>query len=271
MKGKITRIMGGVLALVMVFTLGAAFMPVNTPGGPAAAEAGDLTWSTVGPPSITSNVLVARNADLGPVAISPNFATDSTVWASVVDITTPATPIVYKSTDGGFTWSATTTVLGLAGDVVVDLKASPMYATDSTIFVVVQTPAGGLASGKVYRSVNGGSSFGQLGVVTLAGAEIITGFDVSPNYDGTGILAVSVASQTSNTAAPGQRPAAVGLQRRPVLGERGSGGSGGCGCRQVLTQLRHGLHPTGGSIPGGHRAPAARCGGRCLGFRHRRH
>ena len=195
--------MGVALALVLVCSLGAAFLPANTPGGPETAEAGDLTWSTITFPTGTSSVLVGANEDLGPVAISPNFAEDNTVWASVVDVTTAARPMVYKSTNGGHTWAATTTAtLGTAaGDYVVDLKASPQYATDNTVFVVTQANAGGINTGRVYRSVNGGSSFGQMGIVTLAANEVITSFDVAPNYDGTGTLAVGVADVRTGTQA----------------------------------------------------------------------
>jgi len=202
MKSKLTRIMGVALALTLVCSMGVAFLPANTPGGPETAEAGDLSWSTITIPTGTGNVLVGANLDLGPVAISPNFANDNTVWASVVDVTTPATPTVYKSTNGGHTWTNTTSALGAAaGDYVVDLKPSPNYAEDSTVFVVTQTNGGAVNAGRVYRSTNGGSSFGQMGVVTTVAFEVITCFDVAPTYDGTGVLAVGIADIRSGTAA----------------------------------------------------------------------
>jgi len=191
--------MGVALALVLVFGLGAAFIPANTPGGPDTAQAGDLSWGGIGLPSGTGSVLVGQDENLGPVAISPNYANDNTVWAVVNDLVTAARPVVYKSTNGGHTWTATTSALGAAvGDVGIALEVSDNYATDSTVFVVTQTPGGGAGSGIVYRSVNGGSSFGQLGVVTLGAAEVITCFDVSPDYDGTGVLAVGIADIATN-------------------------------------------------------------------------
>jgi len=190
--------MGVALALVLVFGLGAAFVPANTPGGSDTAQAGTLAWTGIGFPTGTGSVLVGQDENLGPVTISPNYANDKTVWAVVNDLYTPALPVVYKSTNGGHTWTATTTALGVAvGDVGIALEVSDNYATDSTVFVVTQTPAGGPGSGIVYRSVNGGSSFGQLGVVTLGAAEVITCFDVSPDYDGTGVLAVGIADIAS--------------------------------------------------------------------------
>jgi len=202
MKSKITRIAGVALSLVMVCSMGVALLPAGTPGGAGTAEAADLSWSSIGIPSATGSVLVTAAKDLGPVAISPNYANDKTVWASVVDVTTPATPTVFKSTNGGFTWTETTSVLGAAaGDYVVDLVASPDYANDNTVFAVTQTNGGGVNTGRVYRSINGGSSFGQLGVVTMAANEVVTSFDVSPDYDGTGILAVGVADVRTATRA----------------------------------------------------------------------
>ena len=202
MKNKIYKIMGVSLALVLVLTVGAAFLPANTPGGPTEAEAGDLSWSTIGIPSTTGSTLVAAGEDVGPVAISPNFATDHTVFAAINISATTGRATVAKSTNGGHTWSRTTTNLGtVAGDPIVALAVSPDYANDSTLFVAVQdiTVAIAASNGKVYRSTNGGATFTQLGVVTLAASEMITSLDVSPNYDGVGTIAVSVAHATDDT------------------------------------------------------------------------
>ena len=170
MKSKLTRIMGVALALVLVCSLGVAFMPSSTPGTPETAEAADLGWSNI------------------------PFPSDNTVWACINDDVTPAAPLVYKSTNGGYTWSACTALTGVtAAYSAIALVPSPQYATDSTIFVAVQDPVGGAATGRVFRSTNGGSSFGQLGVVTLAGGEVITSMDVAPNYDGTGTVVVGCA------------------------------------------------------------------------------
>jgi len=195
MKSKLTKIMGVALALVLAFSMGAAFLPSNTPAAPGEAEAATLAWSGVTIPSLTNSVLVANDLDVGPVAISPNFANDNTVFAAVHDINGPAArPTVFKSTDGGHYWVATTSALGAAaGDYVVDLVVSPNYATDNTVFVATQSLLGGVNLGRVYRSTNGNISYGQLGVVTTIATEVITCMDVSPDYDGTGVLAVGTA------------------------------------------------------------------------------
>jgi len=198
MRSKLTRIMGVALALVLVFGLGAAFIPANTPGGPDTAEAGTLSWSNIGLPSTTGNVLVGNAEDLGPVAISPNFTADNTVWATVNEA--GKAPVVYKSTNGGHTWTATTSTLGDGTYSAIALVPSPNYASDSTIFVAIQAPAiGGSGTGAVFRSTNGGSSFGQLGVVTLGAAEVITSMDVAPDYDGTGTIVVGCANIATAT------------------------------------------------------------------------
>jgi len=194
--------MGVTLALVLVLTVGAAFLPANTPGGPTEAEAGDLTWSTTGIPSTTGSTLVAAGENVGPVAISPDFANDHTVFAAINVSAATGYAVVAKSTNGGHTWSRTTTNLGtVAGDPIVALAVSPNYASDSTLFVAVQDVTGAIlaSNGRVYRSTNGGATFTQLGVVTLAANEMITSMDVSPDYDGVGTIAIGVASITDST------------------------------------------------------------------------
>jgi len=197
MKTKLPKILGAVLTLVLLVSLLAFAVP---------ASAGSLTWSGVSIPLVATNQLFEADGDPGPVALSPNFANDNTMFAGVNDILNAgdavSKPVVYRSLDGGYTWTATSTALGAAaGDVIVDLEVSPNYANDSTIFVATQTPAGGAGTGIVYRSTNGGSTFSQLGVVTLAAGEVITSMSVSPNYDGVGIIAVGIAITATATAA----------------------------------------------------------------------
>ena len=201
MKNRIFKIMGVSLALVLVFSLGVAFLPANTPAGPEAAEAGDLSWSNIGIPTTVGDNLVGAGEDVGPVAISPDFANDHTVFAAVNVSAATGRAVVAKSTNGGHTWSLTTTLLGtVAGDPIVALVVSPSYASDSTVFVATQDVTNPIAAnnGRVYRSTNGGATFTQLGVVTLAAQEMITSMDVSPTYDGVGTLAVGIANIDDN-------------------------------------------------------------------------
>ncbi|MFC1995865.1 hypothetical protein ACFLVM_03230 [Chloroflexota bacterium] len=182
MKTKFAKIFGVALTLVLLVSLFAFAAP---------ASAGTLVWSTVPTPSTTGNVLMPANAQLGPIGQSPD---GNTLFASINDLATAALPQVYRSLDGGFSWIPNTTALGSAvGDQIIALEVSDSYASDSTVFVAVQTPAGGAGTGIVYRSTDGGATWGQLGVVTLGAAEIITCMDVSPDYDGTGVIAVGIA------------------------------------------------------------------------------
>jgi len=122
MKSKIFKMMGVTLALVLTLTVGAAFLPANTVD---EAEAATLAWSGVNIPSTVNNVLVANAEDLGPVATSPNFANDSTVFATINNQS--VAPTVYFSTNAGHTWVPTVSTLGVTGDVGVALVISPDF------------------------------------------------------------------------------------------------------------------------------------------------
>jgi hypothetical protein len=173
---RLLKIWGIVLTVVLLASLFAFAVP---------ASAGTLLWTGVNTPLLATNQLFAANTDVNEIVLSPNFTTDKTVFAAVSDIQTAARPLVYRSLDGGYTWVATSSTLGAAvGDIIVDLEVSPNYVNDRTVFVATQTPAGGANSGRVYRSTDGGATFGQLGVVTLAGTEVITSMSVAPTYDG---------------------------------------------------------------------------------------
>jgi len=189
---RLLKIAGIVLTVVLLASLFAFAVPVS---------AASLAWSGVGIPLVATNQLFAANPDPGPVAFSPNFATDNTIFAAVNDIQTAlARPLVYRSLDGGYTWIPTSTVLGAAAlDIIVDLEVSPNYAADRTVFIATQTPAGGAGTGIVYRSTNGGATFSQLGVVTLGAAEVITSMSVTPNYDGVGVIAIGIADTATAT------------------------------------------------------------------------
>jgi hypothetical protein len=136
------------------------------------------------------------------VAISPNYADDSTVFAGTYhgvykstdggetwtrmncyyyvqsvaispDYANDPTVFavtddgVYKSTDGGETW----TQIGLINTVVYSVAVSPNYADDSTVFA-------GTYPGGVYISTNGGESWTQIGLINT----VVYSVAVSPNY-----------------------------------------------------------------------------------------
>jgi streptogramin lyase/photosystem II stability/assembly factor-like uncharacterized protein len=122
MKPKALRLKTAVLAI-------AVFLFAALP-----AWAGINTWTTNGP-----------NADILALAISPADSTDQTIFAGT------ASGGVYKSTDGGASWTAVNS--GLSNLDVQTLAISPAYSTDQTIF------AGTAYYGGVYKSTDGGASW----------------------------------------------------------------------------------------------------------------
>ena len=89
---------------------------------------------------------------------SPNFASDHTVFAGTWNG-------IYKSTDGGMTWSN----LAFKGQWIQALAISPNFASDHTIF------AG--ASYGVIKSINGGASWW-----TCLDGVNVKALAISPNY-----------------------------------------------------------------------------------------
>ncbi len=93
------------------------------------------TWTPAGGP---------YGGNIRAMAISPNYATDQTIFAGTWGNG------VFKSVNGGASWTAVNT--GVSSIYVVSLAISPNYAADQTIF------AGTWGSG-VVKSVNGGASW----------------------------------------------------------------------------------------------------------------
>ena len=78
------------------------------------------------------------------LAISPNYPSDNTIFAG--------TGGVFKSTNGGSSWSPVNT--GLTSLAVMALAISPNYPSDNTIFAGTW--------GGVFKSINGGSSWSAM-------------------------------------------------------------------------------------------------------------
>lgn len=169
--------------------------------GPAShAGAGTRAWSLVGIPSATGKVIL--DADITAIAVSPNYANDSRVWAIVDGDADGTADAVARSTNGGRTWSigdpnATSTV------ELVGIAVSNQYSTDSTVVIADTT--------RVYRSTNGGTSWGQLGAAvgnTNAVAEndaditdlAVTSIAIAPDYNGTGTIVVGTADDDNTDA-----------------------------------------------------------------------
>src|SRR6185369_6014693 len=91
-------------------------------------------------------------------AISPNYASDHTLWFSVLY---GATDIrVYRSANGGGSWTQSASVGGVSGDAPFRLVPSPGFAADHLLL---------LTTGKfIFRSTDAGSTFPGLNSATTA-------------------------------------------------------------------------------------------------------
>ena len=177
MKRKLSKILGVGLAVGLVASLIVTALP---------AAAGTLAYETIATPSNTGDVL-QEGTDIDVIAVAPDgvtmFAYDN------------VNGDLYKSTNAGVSFTTTAiggTTLEAETDVVA-IAVSPTYATDST--VVIATPD------TVYRSSNGGVSFGAVStalLLTATGADgadtFITSVDVATYYTG-GALAIVIGTK----------------------------------------------------------------------------
>jgi len=206
MKSKLMKVWGVVLVLAV---LAALLVPAAVP---ASAAVLDMTWSSQGAPSaMPFNVLVPGAAPAGwLIDVAPDgktmFAWNNTVVTAIGSPPVNYTGALYKSTNGGLTWSkgaAGAPNQPLAGgDIVtgltmVDLKISSDYANDSTVILATATT--------VYRSGNGGVSFFTFGTAGVAGAPLglgnITSVDVGADYNGGQAIVVGTSTGTAGGAA----------------------------------------------------------------------
>lgn len=120
--------------------------------------------------------------DLINVQVSPNFVSDSTIFScseegggSNYD---ECNGFLYKSTDGGTTWSKTTDDTAY----VTAYRVSPNYGTDSTIYAGEAGINGSTCN--ILKSTNGGSSWSVASTITcntISGAfDKITAIGISP-------------------------------------------------------------------------------------------
>lgn len=131
------------LSLLVTIVMLVALIP------PSIALGGDNQWTSNGPYGQTMN----------SVAVSSNYATDRTVFASAGDY-------IFKSTDAGLNWTQIYDTFGGAGSIAV----SPNYATDRTVFAS--------ASGYVFKSTDAGASWTK----TNNSPGMTTSIALSPDY-----------------------------------------------------------------------------------------
>ena len=122
-------------------------------GGLYRSSDGGEHWTAVSPAPHAYTAL----------ALSPNFATDRTVWAAATGATTAVG--LYRSTNGGDSWSLVAPGLNVSA-----LAVSPNYALDQTLFA-------GTGGAGVQRSLNGGLTWSQVLPVPQ-----VTALAISPVY-----------------------------------------------------------------------------------------
>ncbi len=160
----------------LIILLPAVMLLVGSTEGPPSRATATGTWSPVNGPT---------GGSVSALAISPNYAYDHTVYASLRG------KGVYWTEDGGLSWS-----LASPNDwTVIDLAISPAYATDHTLFAATGLWTTG---NTVYRSTDAGTLRAWQAPTTLppGGLQNLTGIVVSPNYAVDRTLYAIGASQT---------------------------------------------------------------------------
>ena len=155
------RIFKACLNCLLALCLGILLLP------PAPAQAGRLIWTTVDTPGTAFSVIA-----------SPSEVTDLTVSAdgrTLYAIDT-ANSKVYRSDDGGASWSDLTAYLATAGAAMPAWQIA--VAPDNPRILAAVTSSGGLPRA-VFISVDGGQSWGN---TSFAGAGNISSLSISPSY-----------------------------------------------------------------------------------------
>ena len=147
MRSKLARICGIGLVLVLLISM-------LTPAAPVSA--GTLSWTQVNTPNPTNEQL-RPGSDVSFLFIAPDGRT-MFAWDG-------ANLKLLKSIDAGINWTGTNVGIGLDGVVVSALAISSDYANDQIVV------AAGATTDIVYRSIDGGQTFGAMPAIPgLVGA-----------------------------------------------------------------------------------------------------
>jgi len=172
-KSKLTRIWG--LALTVVLLVGLLVPAMATP-----VSASNLAYTNVNLPNNTTNFQLLSGTSASVYDIGP----DGKIMFAYSNGVGGDNNKLFKSADGGNTWATTNlggpTAGGLNGNTVTKIKISPQYATDTTVMAVVSNTV----PASVWRSIDGGQTFGAVGGLPIAVGMTITSLDVSPYYNG---------------------------------------------------------------------------------------
>jgi len=162
-KSKV--ILGVGLTFILVASLALSALP---------AAAGTLSWSYVNTPQGTYQQLQV-NTDVDFLVAAP----DGTTLFDYDNVG----QLLYQSSDAGVTWTTTNIGATLEGKAVTAMAVSPNYASDLTVVAAT--------AGKVFRSQNGGATFGEVSTAQLvaasgagAGTVAITSIDIAQYYIG---------------------------------------------------------------------------------------
>lgn len=175
MKGKIPKIVFLVVALALALSLVAVVAPAKP------TTAGNLTWTTVGTPTLGASILLPESS-IDQLAL----AADGTTMYAGLDIGALLALVagvpqwgVAKSTNGGLSWSACGALPGVAGPLT-GLAVAP----DDVLYVVATGP-GVAGVSTVWSSADGGGTWSVTGTIatidaTLPATAVITSVDVGP-------------------------------------------------------------------------------------------
>ena len=121
------------------------------------------TWEV-----LTTGAPLGDHISFLAVQPSPAYATDNTIFATFVDFTQFAKAL-YKSTDGGATW---TVIPGLGGNRVLALSSN--YLADQTVFVADRD--------QLYKSTDGGATWTTYPIASPEDWFMIYELAASPAY-----------------------------------------------------------------------------------------
>ena len=170
MKNKITKICGVGLTLVLATTMLFSAAPVS---------AGTLSWSAESIPSATGNVL-----ETGSNIVDLDVSNDGTMFAA------SGSTILWKSTNGGLTWS------GITPPSVGDASLVAVAPDDAD--VVAFADSGNTST--IWISINGGTTWGSLGIpAESGGTAIATSNDIAISPSDAGVNYIAVAGVEAST------------------------------------------------------------------------
>ena len=175
---------GRLLVIVLLFSC-----LVMIGARPAIAEGNVLQWLRVNTPQdgASGNWVIAKGTDVNRIAVGCD---GKTIYALDRE-----TPLLFKSSDGGYTWTNVTGHLP-AFSSLDDLAVSP---DDPNFLAVVDA-----TTPEVFLSTNGGASFAPTGAAGLIIVGTIQDIAISGSYNIGGGIAREIMFSTSNGAGGGQ-------------------------------------------------------------------